>query len=61
MVPPLLDAGALTFSEREAPFHRLVLQEGGEEAQASVKGGAAVEFGEGLPVLRVTVEEHGVI
>ena len=48
-------AGALAFTEQEAPCNRLVRQGSREEAQAADGGGAVRELGESLPGLRVTI------
>ena len=48
-------AGALTCTEREAHCHCPVRQGGGKEALMVGGGGAAGDFGEGLPGLQGTV------
>ena len=59
----ILDAmrhdSSLACTEQEAPCHLPVRQGVGEETQKSERGESTGEFGEGLPVLRVTaVNSH---
>ena len=55
MVNPMQNAGSLACTEQEAPCHCPVCQGIRKEAQTAGIGGAAGEFIEGLPDLRVTV------
>ena len=50
-MPPIQHAGALTYTEHEAPHHHTVHQWGGEEAQTAGRGGDGGIFREGLPGL----------
>ena len=50
-------SGALACTEKEAPCHRPLCQGGGDEAPKAGGGGAAVEYGECLPVLWGTVKD----
>ena len=54
-VIPMRHAISVACTEQEAPCHRPVRQGGGKEAKTAGGGGAAGEFGEGLPGLRGTV------
>ena len=59
--PPLQHAGVLECSEREAPCHCPVCQEGGKKANAAGVGGTVGDLGEILSGLQVTIGDRDVL